>query len=636
MTFKVVTIVGNRPQFVKVAAVSKYFKERGNIQEFLINTGQHYDPNLSDIFFQELGIDPPYVNLDIRSGPILDQIGKMLAPLKTAIEKIAPDLILVYGDTNSTLAGALVGAHMGIPVAHVEGGERLYRRVNVPEEVNRIVTDSLAALILTSTHKAGDFLLREGVNPKRIQFVGDPMFDIFQNNREIAERQAGHILSKQGVQSGEFRLATIHRVENTADTGVMLGLFEAMDRSEKEVILPLHPRVENILKNLDWKPKGNLRLVEAVGYSEFLSLLLNADMVVTDSGGVTRESFFAGVRCVTPLGGCWWSEAVDSGWNVVTAQDPVALETAMANFPIPETHDTSEFGDGNSGIAIEKAICDWLANANSHNKEGAWHPIGTFYDLPPSRNTPFSYTHYHHLAGGLRRAGYTFASFDDVDGLLDNRPFVLMRHDIDYDLEAALRLAELEAEIGVAATYFFMVRTEHYNLFSARGDAIVRRISNLGHHIGVHVDCVAYPSLGTIEDITKIVQQEGKMIANWFDVPVKTVSFHRPHPSLVDAPQKFFGDVRNAYHTSLVNGIAKYYSDSRGEWGHGYPLDSDAFKSGKPLQILTHPIWWRQACTAPFETMMRWLSDKDLRLKASVADNNSIFRVGVFKDTGNT
>lgn len=479
---KLVTVLGNRPQFIKAAIVGRRWREHwpdGELTEFLVHTGQHYDPMLSDVFFEQLGIAPPDVNLHLGSGPILDQIGLMLPLLRRVLEEQKPDGVLVYGDTNSTVAAALAAAHLHIPLFHVEAGERNYRRRLAPEEINRVVTDELAWLALTSTEKATEYLLREGYAPERVVRVGDPMYDLFCWASPLVESNATVTPTALGLQPGSYALATIHRQENTASNERLIAVLDALDAVEMPVVLPVHPRVRNMLKDLGWAAKGSLRLIDPVGYFDVLGLLRGCAVCVTDSGGLSREAFFSGRPCVVPLPNSGWNEIVEAGWLMVEPEAGALLTRAVETFrptaPLPQ----GLFGDGMAAVHLGKAILKALAERDD---EGAWHPLGAFRQIPqPIDRSDLSYAELRRELEALRAAGRRFVTLAELEGEAD----VALRHDVEWSLEDAVALAELEAEMGVRATFFIRADGIAFNPWSSAAKLQIMRLAELGHAVGV-------------------------------------------------------------------------------------------------------------------------------------------------------
>src|SRR5437879_1276924 len=509
---KLLTVVGARPQFVKAAVISRYLRESdagGRMQEILVHTGQHYDLQMSDVFFRELEIPTPQHNLQVGSGTSSAQLSVMIERLGPVLEAERPDMVLVYGDTHSTLAAALVAAHMNVPVIHVEAGERIYRRFLVPEETNRVLTDNVASLCLTCSQRATSYLLREGMAPERVRFVGDPMYELFLWAKQRFARFASVTAASCGVEPQRYFLATIHRAQNTRDIATVVNLFKALDQAPLPVLLPVHPRVSRLLSDSNWTPSGSLRLLEPLGYFDFLSLLFDCYGTITDSGGVSRESFYAGKPCIVPMQNCWWPEVVEAGWICEAGPDPQKVLEATRSFRPPDTAPQGLFGDGHSAEKIVREIVSFV----EEKQEPRWHRLGACSDLPAACFTAFIFDGYRRLIDGLKSAGYRFLTFPKAQAALnDNTPFALLRHDIDMELEAALKLAEIEAEAGVQATYFFLVRTETYNLFSSAGIATISNILKMGHHLGLHFDCASYDAESSVENLRAACGREAALL----------------------------------------------------------------------------------------------------------------------------
>lgn len=322
---KILTIIGARPQFVKAAVVSSSLTDFPEVNEVLVHTGQHYDEAMSGRFFRELGLAAPAYNLGVGSGSHGAQTGRMLERLDTVIEAERPDWVLLYGDTNSTLAGALAAAKLHVPVAHVEAGLRSWNRA-MPEEINRLLTDQVSSLLFAPTEAAVTNLTREGIAGDSVHLVGDVMFDAALTFGDRADSHA--LLTRLGVAVGEYVLATIHRAENTDDpvrlSAIVAGLCRVA-RSEP-VVLPCHPRTLAALERtgLLGEVQANLICVEPMGYLEMLAAERLARVVVTDSGGVQKEAFFFGVPCVIVRGETEWVELVDLGCARLVEPDFIA------------------------------------------------------------------------------------------------------------------------------------------------------------------------------------------------------------------------------------------------------------------------------------------------------------------------
>ena len=345
---RVLTVIGNRPQFVKAAAVSH--RLRAVAEEVLVHTGQHYDDALSRIFFDELGLPRPEHRLDTGGGTNTSQTAAMLAALEPLLAREAPDAVLVYGDTNSTLAGAMAAAQAGVPVAHVEAGMRSYDRT-MPEELNRVLTDHASSLLLCSSPAAAATLRDEHVAGEVVT-VGDVMVDVFEL---LAPRADAEVLDRLGVTRGAYLLATAHRAGNVDDPARLRALVALLRGVEGPVVLPLHPRTRARLEaaGLLGEMDGVI-LAPPLGYLEFTALLVGARGVLTDSGGVQKEAYLAGVPCVTLRSTTEWRETVDAGWNALVDLDLAAARAALARRP-PAARPPL-YGDGRAGERVVEAL----------------------------------------------------------------------------------------------------------------------------------------------------------------------------------------------------------------------------------------------------------------------------------------
>lgn len=350
---RVLTVIGNRPQFIKASAVSS--RLRAHAEEITVHTGQHYDRELSQVFFDELDLPAPDRLLGIGGGSNTSQTARMLAALEPLLAELRPDALLVYGDTNSTLAGALAAVQAGIPVAHVEAGMRSFDRT-MPEEVNRVVTDHLSALLLTSSQVAADNLAREGVHG-RVEVVGDVMVDVA-TLLQPGARARLQALEPYDVAPGEYVLVTAHRAGNVDDPQRLRRLVELLLALPVPAVLPLHPRTRARLVDADLLARleraGHLRLAPPLGYLDFTALLCNARAILTDSGGVQKEAYLAGVPCVTMRPNTEWVETVEAGWNVLVDLDADAALAALERRPPAERPQL--YGDGRAGERVAAAV----------------------------------------------------------------------------------------------------------------------------------------------------------------------------------------------------------------------------------------------------------------------------------------
>jgi UDP-N-acetylglucosamine 2-epimerase len=351
---KILTIVGARPQFIKAVLVSKELRKKH--KEVLVHTGQHYDRELSDIFFDELAIPEPDYNLGVGSDSHAVQTGKMMIAIEDLLLKEKPDWVLVYGDTNSTLAGALAAVKIHIPVAHVEAGPRMFD-MNIPEEVNRVLTDHVSSLLFAPTQTALHNLKKEGIT-EGVHLTGDIMLDSFLYFSGVAERKA-KILSELGLKKKSYLLATVHRAGNTDDERNLRSIVDAFLSVDDRMVFPVHPRTEKYLKQYGLydmlKNAPNVTLIDPVGYLDSIVLTVNAKKVLTDSGGLQKEAYFARVPCITLDESTGWVETVQDGWNTLVSSNRKKIIEAIKHFE-PKGRQRKVFGDGKAAEKIAAII----------------------------------------------------------------------------------------------------------------------------------------------------------------------------------------------------------------------------------------------------------------------------------------
>ncbi|EIW00669.1 non-hydrolyzing UDP-N-acetylglucosamine 2-epimerase [Thermoanaerobacter siderophilus] len=361
---KIVTIIGTRPQFIKAATVSRKLKDFNDMKEIIVHTGQHYDDNMSDIFFKELEIPQPDYYLGIGSGSHGVQTAHMLEKIEDVLIKEKPDVVLIYGDTNSTLAGALAASKLQIPVAHVEAGLRSFNR-KMPEEINRIVADHVSDLLFAPTKVAANNLINEGIAEDRIYYVGDVMFDAAIFYGEKAGQQS-KILETLDLKPKEYILSTIHRAYNTDIPERLKTIFNALCKIGKDItiVMPLHPRTKAALlrEGLYEKVSEKLKIIEPVGYLDMVKLEKNAKLIITDSGGVQKEAFFYRILCVTLREETEWVELVDLGWNYLVPPDSEKFieESIRKVLNAPHGLDAEPYGDGKAAEKIVKVLRKYL------------------------------------------------------------------------------------------------------------------------------------------------------------------------------------------------------------------------------------------------------------------------------------
>ena len=354
---KVVTVVGARPQFVKAAVVSRAFSENcPDVTEVIVHTGQHYDANMSDVFFQELDIPRPHYHLGVGGGTHGQNTGRMLEKLEQVAMSEHPDWVLVYGDTDSTLAGALAAVKLHVPVAHVEAGLRSFNRL-MPEEINRVLVDHASDLLFTPTEVADRNLAREGIANDKCLRVGDVMYDATLYYSARAEHTS-EILGQLGLRCGDYVLATIHRQENTDDRVRLEGILLGLGHSSMPVVWPVHPRTRKRMHEFGIEVSSNVRLVDPVGYLDMLMLEKNARLVVTDSGGVQKEAYFHGVPCLILREETEWVELVEAGASRLVGADATTIAQAIATTGSMTAKNTWLYGRGDAGTLIGRAIQD--------------------------------------------------------------------------------------------------------------------------------------------------------------------------------------------------------------------------------------------------------------------------------------
>ncbi len=347
---KIITIIGARPQFIKAAPLSALLRK--NFQEIIIHTGQHYDQNMSDIFFKELQIPTPDYNLNIGSSSHAKQTGEMLIAIEDILEKEKPDAVIVFGDTNSTMAGAISAAKLNIPVIHIEAGLRSFDN-RMPEEINRIVTDKISSILFAPTKTAVKNLKNEGITDN-VYLVGDIMYDSILKYIKIAESNS-NILKALNINPKEYLFLTLHRASLTDNADFLKNLIKIIGSCKNNWIFPIHPRTKKYLQNYGLWDKiisiNNLKIIDPVGYLDALMLIKNAAKVITDSGGIQKEAYLLNSPCITVRENTEWVETVKAGWNILTGYDKEKIIDAIKNFA-PTSRQPNIFGDGNTAKKI--------------------------------------------------------------------------------------------------------------------------------------------------------------------------------------------------------------------------------------------------------------------------------------------
>ncbi|MBI2251486.1 MAG: UDP-N-acetylglucosamine 2-epimerase (non-hydrolyzing) [Armatimonadetes bacterium] len=350
---KIVSVVGARPQFIKASQLSIYLRKRH--REILLHTGQHYNIEMSNIFFKELKIPKPDYNLGIGSGAQGYQVGKMILGIEKALMKEKPDLVIVYGDTNSTLAGAIAAKKNNFPLAHIEAGLRSF--TSIPEEINRVITDRISDILFCPTKGALLNLKKENIK-KKIYFSGDIMLDVLKYNLPLVKKE---ILNRWSLFSKKYLLLTLHRAENVDNFKILKKILDTLLKIKEKIIFPVHPRTKNKIKENNYFLKiknSNLILTKPLSYLEILALEKEARLILTDSGGIQKEAYFLGVPCITLRKVTEWVETVKSGWNILVGSDSKKILSSI-NFFNPQKKRASYFGDGYSYKKILKILENW-------------------------------------------------------------------------------------------------------------------------------------------------------------------------------------------------------------------------------------------------------------------------------------
>lgn len=355
---RILTVVGARPQFVKAAVVSRALAATSRVDEIMVHTGQHFDANMSDIFFEEMKIPVPSHNLGIGGGTHGVNTGRMLEQIERLLLSENPDMVLVFGDTDSTLAAALAAAKLMVPIAHVEAGLRSFNRA-MPEEINRVLTDHVSDLLFSPSDVSVSNLVREGIASSKIHCTGDVMLDAVEMFAPVAARKST-ILEDLGLERGDYALCTIHRKENTDSLNRLQSIFAGLADSGTQIVLPLHPRTRNVLAANDIRIADNIRIIDPVGYLDMLALQEGARLVGTDSGGVQKEAFFLGVPCITFRDETEWVELVEIGANRLVGADREAIAAnLLANLPLVSRQPI--YGDGSASRIIADKIVTQLS-----------------------------------------------------------------------------------------------------------------------------------------------------------------------------------------------------------------------------------------------------------------------------------
>lgn len=344
---KIITVLGARPQFIKAAAFSRAVKNYSSIKEVIVHTGQHYDQNMSDVFFEEMDIPKPKYILRTGGKSHGAMTGQQLESIEKILLEEQPDLVLVYGDTNSTLAGALAAVKLHIPIAHIEAGLRSFNRT-MPEEINRILTDQISDYLFVPSESAKQNLINEGINKNKIFVVGDIMYDVSLYYKEKMQKPRWF----DDLKLNQFILCTIHRAENTDDINKLANIFKGLGLSNKNIVLPLHPRTVSKIKQYGLDIPKNIRVVKPVGYLDMVWLEINSVLIVTDSGGVQKEAYFHKKHCVTLREETEWVELVNAGFNKLVGSDADLIFDSILTLDNRVIENTNIYGEGDTAYKI--------------------------------------------------------------------------------------------------------------------------------------------------------------------------------------------------------------------------------------------------------------------------------------------
>ncbi|NWO12519.1 non-hydrolyzing UDP-N-acetylglucosamine 2-epimerase [Virgibacillus sp.] len=352
---KILTVVGARPQFIKASMLSKAIKAQSKIEEIMVHTGQHYDHNMSTIFFDQLKLTKPDYYLGIGSGSHGEQTAKMLFELEKIMLSVQPDIVIVYGDTNSTLAGSIAASKIHIPIAHVEAGLRSFNK-KMPEEINRIITDHLSHLLFCPSKTAIHNLKQEGID-KEVYLTGDIMYDAVIHFKDPAIQQST-ILNDLSLTAGNYFIATVHRAENSDEPERLKQILTAFQRLDKTIILPLHPRTKNKIQHfkLDhFITSSHIKTIDPVNYFDMLALVSQAKAILTDSGGLQKEAYMLRIPCITLREETEWMETVQTGWNHLAGYKTNQILDKVNHLKLPQ-YSPSIFGDGRTAHVIHNIL----------------------------------------------------------------------------------------------------------------------------------------------------------------------------------------------------------------------------------------------------------------------------------------
>lgn len=602
-------ITGNRPQLTKLAPLVREATVT-NLKFKTCYTDQHYSAELKSNITSELGLDFDFVLERNCRDKYSSEFSRVFDGLMKLLDKERFDAIVGLGDTNTTVAAGLAAHWKNLPFIHIEGGERLYNRDNVPEEFNRILADNCAALTICASRKSYQNLINEGFDESRAVFCGDLMYDNYKMLSYENEAQ-----SDTDGEDSNFIVCTIHRAENTDNIQRFTLLIQQLIDAPILVKLFAHPRIHAMLNDLDIKlgeRVGNLICLPAVTPKRLLRELESCQYVITDSGGLSREAMFAKKYCYTLMPSTWWPEAIELGLGK-------AIDTNLDNLPekidCPNVNDENiewHFGNGSAAKEIVAQLHTYKLNLS----DVKWAKYCDFSSLPKFVDrTEFTYDYYIKFILDIISQGYE--SCNPGNFKINGSKQLFLRHDIDFCVEAALRFAEVERQHGISSNYYFMLNTEHYNLLAKSNRDRLTRISELGHTIGLHFDCAGFDDH---TEIDSAIKSEASILSDLLGKSVDTISFHRPNEDIVLNTFKPSGQFLNCYDKSAFKNF-EYISDSSGFWNYGSPTERISQSGHNNIQLLTHPIWWGNAPRTPHYNLTNLLYDKMAIQAISFRDN---------------
>jgi UDP-N-acetylglucosamine 2-epimerase len=350
---KIMSVVGARPAYIKACKLSQEIRK--NNQEILVDTGQHYDENLNKIFFDELEMPIPKYNLGVGSASRVEQIAEIMKRLESVIDDEKPDLMIVYGDTNSTLGGALCGVSKDLTICHIEAGLRSYDK-NMPEETNRVIVDHISDILFAPTKNAVENLKREGII-KNVFLTGDLQLELLESKIQKIKERKDLLLERYGIEEREYCVATIHRKENTDEEMNLKNILEALQKSKEKIVIPLHPRTRKKLKHIGVDVDNyskNMKFIQPLGYMDFMSLVMHSKKIITDSGGLQKEAYHLGVPCITVRENTEWIETVQQGWNILVRTEQKKIIEAIERFEPDGDKDEIYYGKNTAKDILTK------------------------------------------------------------------------------------------------------------------------------------------------------------------------------------------------------------------------------------------------------------------------------------------